>query len=72
MFKPKRHLRANDVYQTKLQVAQQTIQELMEFGFRFSLVLADSLYLKFRLGADGSSQLLTGSERQAKMQAFRD
>jgi SRSO17 transposase len=44
VFKPRRRLKAEDVYQTKLQLAQQIIQELLEFGFRFSLVLADRLY----------------------------
>lgn len=44
VFKPRRRLKAEDVYQTKLQLAQQIIQELVDFGFRFSLVLTDSLY----------------------------
>lgn len=43
VFKPKRRLKPEDVYQTKLQLAQQIIQELINFGFQFSLVLADSL-----------------------------
>jgi len=44
VFKPRRRLKTEDVYQTKLQLAQQIIQDLLEFGFRFSLVLADRLY----------------------------
>lgn len=44
VFKPKRRLKPDDVYQTKLQLAEQIIQELVDFGFQFSLVLADSLY----------------------------
>jgi SRSO17 transposase len=44
VFKPKRRLKPDDVYQTKLQLAEQIIQELVNFGFQFSLVLADSLY----------------------------
>lgn len=44
VFKPKRRLKLDDVYQTKLQLAEQIIRELVDFGFRFSLVLADSLY----------------------------
>lgn len=44
VFKPKKRLRADDIYQTKLQLAQQIIQELVAFGFQFELVLADSLY----------------------------
>jgi SRSO17 transposase len=44
VFKPHRRLKPDDVYQTKLQLAQHMIQELVDFGFRFSLVLADSLY----------------------------
>jgi SRSO17 transposase len=45
VFKPRYRLKAEDVYQTKLQLAQQIIQELLDFGFRFSFVLADSFYL---------------------------
>ncbi len=44
VFKPKRRLKPDDVYETKLQLAEQIIQELVDFGFQFSLVLADSLY----------------------------
>lgn len=44
VFKPKRRLKPEDVYQTKLQLPQQIIQELINFGFQFSLVLADRLY----------------------------
>ncbi|MBD1864927.1 MULTISPECIES: hypothetical protein [Trichocoleus] len=41
VFKPKRRLKPDDVDQTKLQLAQQIIQELVGFRFRFSLVLAE-------------------------------
>ncbi|MEP0914398.1 IS701 family transposase [Leptolyngbya sp. GB1-A1] len=44
VFKPRRRLKAEDVYQTKLQLAEKIIQELLDFGFHFSLVLADSFY----------------------------
>jgi SRSO17 transposase len=44
VFKPKQRLLADDVYQTKLQLAQSIIEELVEFGFQIELVLADSLY----------------------------
>lgn len=44
LFKPKKRLKPGDVYQTKLQLAQQIIQGLVAFGFQFELVLADSLY----------------------------
>ena len=44
MFKPKQRLKQDDVYQTKLQLAQTIIEELVEFGFKIELVLADSLY----------------------------
>lgn len=44
VFKPKHRLKSDDIYQTKLQLAQQIIQELVEFGFHYSLVLADRLY----------------------------
>jgi SRSO17 transposase len=46
VFKLRRRLKAENVYQTKLQLAQQIVQELLDFGFRFSLVLADSFYGK--------------------------
>lgn len=32
------------MYQTKLQLAQSIIEELVELGFKIELVLADSLY----------------------------
>lgn len=44
VFKPKKRLKPDDIYQTKVQLAQQIIQELVAFGFQFELVLADSLY----------------------------
>jgi SRSO17 transposase len=44
VFKPKQRLKVDDVYQTKLQLAQTIIEELVEFGFKIELVLADSLY----------------------------
>ena len=44
VFKPKQRLKTDDVYQTKLQLAQTIIEELVEFGFKIELVLADSLY----------------------------
>ena len=33
-----------DRYQTKIQLASEIIEELIEFGFNIDLVLADSLY----------------------------
>lgn len=44
VFKPKQRLKEDDEYQTKLQLAQTIIEELVEFGFKIELVLADSLY----------------------------
>jgi SRSO17 transposase len=44
VFKPKQRLKAEDVYQTKLQLAQRIIEELVSLGFQIELVLADSLY----------------------------
>lgn len=44
VFKPKHRLTAEDVYQTKLQLAQSIVEELVGFGFKIELVLADSLY----------------------------
>lgn len=44
VFKPKARLKPTDVYQTKLQLAQSIIEELVAIGFNIELVLADSLY----------------------------
>lgn len=44
VFKPKARLKPTDVYQTKLQLAQSIIEELVATGFNIELVLADSLY----------------------------
>lgn len=44
IFKPKARLKPTDVYQTKLQLAQSIIEELVAMGFNIELVLADSLY----------------------------
>jgi SRSO17 transposase len=44
VFKPQKILRAGDIYQTKIQLAKEIIQELKAFGFQVDLVLADSLY----------------------------
>ncbi len=44
IFKPESRLKAGDVYRTKPQLAIEMIEELLALGFRFSVVLADSLY----------------------------
>lgn len=44
VFKPKHRLKSDDVYQTKLQLAQNMIAELVALGFKIELVLADSFY----------------------------
>lgn len=44
VFKPKERLKESDKYKTKPQIAGEMIEELQEFGFKFELVLADSLY----------------------------
>ena len=44
IFKPKGRLKQNDTYQTKIELASLIINELIEFGFKIKLVLADSLY----------------------------
>jgi SRSO17 transposase len=43
-FKPKPRLKAGDVYKSKPQLAIELVQQLTALGFRFSVVLADSLY----------------------------
>lgn len=44
IFKPQKRLKEGDTYKTKPQLAAEIIQELREMGFKFDLVLADSLY----------------------------
>jgi SRSO17 transposase len=44
VFKPKGRLKAGDTYKTKIDLASSIITELVEFGFKIELVLADSLY----------------------------
>ena len=44
VFKPKGTLKATDTYQTKIELASQIIEEIMDWGFSINLVLADSLY----------------------------
>lgn len=44
IFKPRHRLQEGDVYKTKPQLAEEIIRELLAFGFKFHLVLADSLY----------------------------
>ena len=43
-FKPKGTLKESDKYKTKPQIAGEMIEELQQLGFKFELVLADSLY----------------------------
>lgn len=44
IFKPQKRLKEQDTYKTKPQLAKEIIEELQGFGFKFELVLADSLY----------------------------
>jgi SRSO17 transposase len=44
VFKPKGTLKEGEKYQTKIELALEIIKELLEFGFKIELVLADSLY----------------------------
>lgn len=44
VYKPKQRLLEEDPYQTKPQIAANMIRELQAMGFKFKLVLADSLY----------------------------
>jgi SRSO17 transposase len=44
IFKPKGTLKENDTYKTKIELASSIVTELIEFGFKIELVLADSLY----------------------------
>ena len=44
VFKPKGTLKTNDQYKTKIELASEIIEELIDHGFNIELVLADSLY----------------------------
>lgn len=44
VYKPKTRLKSGDVFKSKPQLAVELIQELQALGFRFSVVLADSMY----------------------------
>lgn len=44
VYKPKERLQKEDKYKTKPQIAAEMIRELQRMGFKFKLVLADSLY----------------------------
>ena len=44
VFKPRKRLKESDTYQTKIELASSIVTELIEFGFKIELVLADSLY----------------------------
>ena len=44
VYKPKERLKPNDTYRSKPEMAAGMIRKLQAMGFRFKLVLADSLY----------------------------
>ena len=44
VFKPKKALKKNDIYKTKIELASSIVTELVNKGFKIKLVLADSLY----------------------------
>lgn len=44
VFKPKKTLKSEDKYKTKIELASEIITELIDEGFNIKLVLADSLY----------------------------
>lgn len=44
VYKPRKRLQPGDTYKTKPELAVELIQELQQWGFRFEVVLADSLY----------------------------
>jgi len=52
LFKPQKRLKQQDTYKMKPHLAREIIEELLAFGFRFELVLADSVY--------GESETFTG------------
>ena len=44
VFKPRGTLKESDTYKTKIELASSIVTELIEFGFKIELILADSLY----------------------------
>ncbi|MBD2773720.1 IS701 family transposase [Iningainema tapete] len=44
IYKPRKRLKEGEAYKTKPQLAVEIIETLIEWGFNFDLVLADSLY----------------------------
>jgi SRSO17 transposase len=44
IYKPRKRLKPGDTYKTKPELAVEIIEELLSWGFRFTVVLADSLY----------------------------
>src|SRR5262249_40078768 len=44
VFKPQKRLKSTDEYKTKPELAVLLVKELIEHGFRFAVVLADSFY----------------------------
>jgi SRSO17 transposase len=44
VFKPRTRLQPGDTYKTKPELAVEIIRDLQQWGFRFEVVLADSLY----------------------------
>ncbi len=44
VYKPKERLKNEGKYKTKPQIAAEMIRELLQMGFKFELVLADSQY----------------------------
>ena len=44
VFKPKGTLKQEDKYKTKIELAQEILEELINWGFNIDLVLSDSLY----------------------------
>ena len=44
VFKPRKTLKENDTYKTKIELASSIVTELVDWGFKIKLVLADSLY----------------------------
>ncbi|WP_217312838.1 IS701 family transposase [Richelia sinica] len=44
VYKPQKRLKPEDKYQTKIEIAREIIEELLQRQFKFEVVLADSLY----------------------------
>ncbi|GAB1542813.1 hypothetical protein NUACC21_54870 [Scytonema sp. NUACC21] len=64
VYKPRERLKSGERYLTKPEIAAEMIKKLKSMGFRFNLVLADSLY-----GESGKNFIQVLDERLSRLKA---